>query len=57
MMRGVRTAGGMVKEEGFIRCDNMRVQDKLDGMVDQIFVQVIALFDCLGLGYGMVIVG
>ena len=55
-MRCVGTARCMIKEEGFVRCDDLRIQDELDSVIDQIFIQVVAFFNRLGLGNGMVIV-
>ena len=50
-------AGGMVEEEGLVRGVDVGVQDELDGMIDQVFVQVIAFVRHLGLGHRMVVVG
>ena len=55
-MGGVLRAGAEVHEEGFVGRDLLGVGDEADGLVDQVFGEVVALFGCLLRLDGMVVV-
>ena len=38
-------ARSVIKEEGFVWSDDMRIKDKFDRVIDKVFVQVVALLN------------